>query len=128
MMGPGKITRRQEATIAALLEMPTTAAAAKVAGISEPTLWRWLQQPEFQEQYRNAKRRVVEQAITSVQKATGEAVSTLREIMNDKEAPTSSRVSAAKTILETAIKTVEIEGILTRLEALEQAQAEKETR
>jgi predicted DNA-binding transcriptional regulator AlpA len=128
MMGPGKITRRQEATIAALLEMPTTAAAAKVAGISEPTLWRWLQQPEFQEQYRNAKRRVVEQAITSVQKATGEAVSTLREIMNDKEAPTSSRVSAAKIILETAIKTVEIEGILTRLEALEQAQAEKETR
>ncbi len=126
MTGPGKITRRQEAAIAALLEMPTTAAAAKVAGISEPTLWRWLQQPDFQECYRQAKRQVVEQAITKLQQVTGEAVSTLREIMLDHEAPASSRVTAAKAILETSIKAVELEDLAGRLDKLEQIIKERD--
>jgi hypothetical protein len=85
-----------------------------------------LQQPDFQEQYRAAKSQVVAAAIGRLQQVTGEAVSTLRQIMLDKEAPASSRVTAARVILEQAIKTVEIEDVLTRLEALERAQAETE--
>jgi heterodisulfide reductase subunit C len=126
MAGHGeKLTRKQEQAISCLLEQATLKDAAVACGIGEMTLRRWLQQPGFQEHYRQAKRQVVEQAITSVQKATEEAVGVLKEIMNDKEAPTSSRVSAAKTILETAIKAVELEDIMTRLDALEQAQADK---
>jgi hypothetical protein len=62
---------------------------------------------------------VVQQAITQVQRATGEAVETLRSVMQDAEAPASARVSAAKAILETAIKAVEVEDIEARLTALE---------
>jgi hypothetical protein len=120
MIGSGKITRRQEAVIASLLEMPTMAAAAKGAGISEPTLRRWLLKPDFQDAYRQAKRQVVEQAVTVLQQATGDAVSTLRCVMLDKEAPASSRVAAAKTVLETAIKAVELEDLAGRIEELEQ--------
>ncbi len=121
MIGHGeKLTRKQEAAIAALLEAPTIASAAKAAGVSEPTLGRWLQKPGFQEYYRQAKRKVVEQAITSIQKATEAAIGVLKEIMNDRSALASSRVTAARVILETAIKTVEIEDIMTKLEALEQ--------
>jgi hypothetical protein len=42
--------------------------------------------------------------------------------MQDAEAPASARVSAAKTILETAVKAVEIEDLEARIMALETQQ------
>jgi len=51
---------------------------------------------------------VVQHGITQVQRATGEAVETLRSVMQDAEAPASARVSAAKAILDTAVKAVEL--------------------
>ena len=52
---------------------------------------------------------VVQQAIVQVQHATGEAVETLRGGHAGPHAPASARVSAAKAILETAVKAVELE-------------------
>ena len=46
-----------------------------------------------------------------MQQATGEAVETLRQVMQDPEAPASAKVSAARTILETAVKAVELEDL-----------------
>jgi hypothetical protein len=127
MKGHGeKLTRKQDAAISCLLEQPTIKEAAVSCGIGEVTLWRWLQQQDFQEQYRQAKKQVVEQAIARLQQVTGEAVSTLREIMIDTGAPASSRVTAAKAVLETAIKTVEIEDLTARIEELEQIVSQKE--
>ena len=54
-----------------------------------------------------------------VQQATGEAVATLRKIMQAADAAASAKVSAAKTILETAIKAVELEDLEARIAALE---------
>ena len=62
---------------------------------------------------------MVQHAITQVQRATGEAVETLRRVMHDAEAPAGAKVSAAKAILETAIKAVELEDIEARIAALE---------
>jgi hypothetical protein len=62
---------------------------------------------------------VVQHAITQVQRATGEAVETLRSVMQDAEAPASARVSAAKAILETSVKGIEIEDLAARIAALE---------
>ena len=127
MKGHGeKLNRKQEMAISCLLEQPTIKEAAVFCGVGEVTLWRWLQQPEFQERYRQAKRQVVEQAITRLQQVTGAAVTTLREIMLDSEAPASSRVTAAKTILETAVKSVELEDLVTRLDKLEKAVSERD--
>ena len=49
----------------------------------------------------------------------GISVKTLIEIMENTEAPASSRVAAAKTMIETGIKAVEIEDIETRLSTIE---------
>ena len=55
MRGHGqKLTARQDALVAALLTAPTHADAAKKAGISEATLYRWLNLPAFQVAYRAA--------------------------------------------------------------------------
>src|SRR4029453_10696766 len=105
MKGHGeKLSRKQEALISALLTAPRLADAAQTAGIGEVTAWRWLKDATFQTAYRAARRAVVQHAITQVQQATGEAVETLRSVMQDAEAPASARVSAAKAVLETAIK------------------------
>ena len=115
----GKFGRKQEAAIVALLTQRTVDEAARAAGIGTRTLLRWLQVPDFQRAYREARRAVVQQAITQVQRATGEAVETLRSVMQDAEAPASARVSAAKAILETAVKGVELEDLAARIAALE---------
>ena len=121
MKGHGeKLSRKQEAFISALLTAPTLTDAAQTAGIGEVTAWRWLKEPTFQTAYRDARRAVVQQAITQVQQATGEAVETLRSVMQDPEAPASAKVSAAKNILDTAVKAVELEDLEARITALEQ--------
>jgi hypothetical protein len=120
MQATGKLTRKQEALISALLTTPTLAAAAQTVGIGEVTAWRWLKEPTVQAAYRDARRAVVQQAITQVQQATGEAVETLRAVMQDPEAPASARVSAARVVIETAVKAVELEDLEARITALEQ--------
>lgn len=119
--GKTKMTRKMEAAIAALLTSPTIGEAAAAVGIHEQTLWRWLQDSDFQVHYREAKRQAVAQAVARLQQASGEAVETLRSVMTDPEAPASSKVTAAKTILEMAVKAVELEDLAGRIEAVEKA-------
>ena len=120
MKGHGeKLSRKQEALISALLTTPTLAEAAQIAGIGEVTAWRWLKDATFQANYREARRAVVQHAIAQVQQATGEAVATLRTVMQDSESPASARVSAAKAILETAVKGIDIDDLEVRIAALE---------
>lgn len=120
MKGHGqKLSRRQEQAIAALLTCPTLAEAATAAGISEPTLWRWLARPDFQDAYRTARREAVSQAVAHLQQASTEAVETLRRIMQDPEKSVTARVTAARTVLEFAIKGVELEDLAARIAALE---------
>ena len=120
MKGHGaKFGRKQEAAIVGLLTMPTIEEAAKHAGISGPTLWRWLQDPSFQGQYRKARRDAFGQATARLQQASSAAVDTLKEIAEDGKAPPSARVMAARAILEMAQRGIELEDLAERVDALE---------
>ena len=125
MAGHGtKLTQRQELAISALLTATDVDAAAHQAGIGARTLYRWLREDAtFQAAYRTAKRSVVEQAITQVQQATGKAVATLLAVMDDPMSPASSKVSAARAVLEQALRAVEIEELEARIAKLEAAHA-----
>ena len=115
----GKLNRKMETAIVALLNQPTITLAAEDAGISETTLWRWLQRGDFAKAYREARKQAVNQAIAHIQRISGEAVNTLREVMNDGKKET-ARVTAARAILELTLKAYEIEDLEERLEALEE--------
>jgi len=120
MKGHGaKFPRKSQEAIAALLTEPTIRDAAKTAGVGEKTLWRWLQDEDFCQSYREAKRQVVQQAVSRLQRITGEAVDVLRDVMADDTKPPSSRVAAARIVLDTALKFVELEDLEARVEALE---------
>ena len=121
MKGHGeKLSRNQERAISALLLHPSMSKAATAAGVGEVTLWRWLQIPEFKDRYRLARREAVGQAVGHLQSACGVAVLALTDISQDVNNPASARVSAARTVLEMALKGVELEDLAVRVEELEQ--------
>jgi hypothetical protein len=117
----GKFGRKQEDAIAALLSQPTVEQAARAVNIGTRTLLRWLQVPEFKAAYHKARREAFGQATARLQQASGAAVSTIVRIMLDKDAPVSSRLRAAESVVGHAAKAIEIEEIEARLAALEQA-------
>jgi hypothetical protein len=120
MSGHGeKWSRKYEQAIVALLQHPTIGEAASAIGISEATLWRWLQLAEFQARYREARRLAVNQAIAQVQRITAPAVTTLDGVMTSKTASPASRVAAARTVVEMALRAVELDDIEARVAALE---------
>jgi hypothetical protein len=122
MKGHGaKFSRRKEEAIVALLTQLNVDEAAKSIGISAQTLVRWMQIPEFDEAYRKARRAAFGQATARLQQATSAAVSTLLKIMVDTNAPASTRVRAADSVLDHAKQAIEIEDVEVRVAALEQA-------
>jgi hypothetical protein len=111
---------KEDRIIVALLEHPTLEKAAAAIGISDVTVWRWMKRPEFQEAYRNARRKSFSQSIARLQNASNAAVATLLRIMTDREAPAASRVRAADCVLQNALRGIEMEDLDVRLARLEQ--------
>src|SRR5712691_2730816 len=91
----GKLSRKQELAMSALLTCPTLLAAAQQCGLAEVTLHRWLKDATFQQAYREARRAVVTQAIAQVQRATSWAVPSIRE----STAATASRIMPTGTAI-----------------------------
>jgi hypothetical protein len=115
-----KKSRKAEQFIAALLAHPSIEAAAKSVGIGNATAWRWMKDPKLVEQYREARREAMRHTTARLQEAAREAVECLREVQLTGESE-SARVSAARTILEQALKAVDLEDVQHRLDALERA-------
>ncbi len=115
-----KLTPKQERALLALLDCGEIKEASVVCGVSDVTLWRWLQLPAFQSRYRAARRLVVETAIAQLQSDCTKAARVLREIAEDRSAPASSRVAAAKTILDQSVSAVELMDLQERIEHLEE--------
>ena len=120
-----KFGRKQEEAIAALLTQRNIEEAAKAIGIAPKTLVRWMQIPEFQAAYREARRAAFGQSIARLQQACAAAASTLMKIMVDPNTPASVRVRASDSVLNHSKHAIEIEDIEVRLAALERAAEEQ---
>ena len=117
----GKLARKQEEAILALLTQRNVEDAARVAKVAPRTLYRWMKDREFDAAYRDAKRAAFSQSIARMHQMSSAAVSTLGKIMVDPNTPASTRVRAADTILNHTSKAIETEDIVARLAALEEA-------
>ena len=119
MKPPGeKKSQKLEGFIAAMLTHPTVEAAAKAAGISHVTAWRWSKDEDFIARYRAARRDAMQHALARLEQAAAGSVECLAEVQSKGESE-SARVSAARCILETALKVVELNDIQERIERLE---------
>jgi hypothetical protein len=118
------LTARQHRAISELLHQPSIRQAAEVSGIPEKTIYNWLKNGEFADAYRAARREATSQAIARVQQYSGHAAGTLVALMASGNPP-AVRLAAASKILDLAIKSVEVDDLAARLDALERAYAEK---
>jgi hypothetical protein len=122
MTGHGaKFGRKKEEAIAALLTQRNIEEAARSIDLAPKTLRRWLQVPEFQKAYRQARRDAYSQAVARLQQGTSAAATILLKTMVDPGTPASVRVRAAEAIFSHAFKAIEIEDIEARVSELEQA-------
>lgn len=119
------MTPKQQKALLALLENPTKERAAAAAGITSKTLRGYLENVEFQAEYKKAFAGLVETATRQAQQTLHPALSTLKEIMEDVNIAPSARVQACRTALEYTIRLTEQNDIMERLAALEQAVEEE---
>jgi DNA mismatch repair ATPase MutS len=115
------LTPKQHKALAALLSEPTVTAAAAKVGIGERTLHTWLHEPAFDEAYTALRHEAVGLAVGRLQHATGIAVDALIEVLDTEytPAPAAVRVSAAKVIIEYAIRFRELDELESRIAQLE---------
>jgi len=110
---------KQASFLSALLTEATVAAAARKAGVSEPTARRWLAQIELKRAYREARAQIVENSLALLQRSTNAAVHTLLTLQRDGESE-AVRLRAAQLTLDYSTKAVELADLAARVEALEQ--------
>lgn len=120
-----KLTAKQERAILALLAVGTIREAAAQCATSEGAIFRWLNESAFQSRYRAARRQLVETALAQLQSDCTKAARVLREIAEDTSAPASSRVSAARTILEQSISAIQLTDLQAEVEEIKRMLGEK---
>lgn len=119
------LPEKQEAALLSLLSHKTLKEAALAAGVSMPTLWRYLRDPVFSLRYREARRELVECAMVRLQNDAEHAAKVLRDVADDVEAPAGARVTAARTIIELSVKSVELGDLQQRINSLEEYMTRK---
>jgi hypothetical protein len=113
-----KAPRKLDAFVAAMLAHPTVEAAAAAVGIAVSTAYRWLANPLVIQRLAEARRDAMKAAMSKLQQAASEAVDCLCEIQREGQSEP-ARVSAARTILEQALRSVELQDVQERIGALE---------
>lgn len=114
-------TARDDRIIAALLAGATYAQTAAAAGCSERTVRRRLDDPRFVERLDAERRDIFDKHTSRLLAALPIAVSTLLRVAQDRQAPATAQVQAARTIID-AGRTWHHDSVLAaRLTALENA-------
>ena len=113
------ITQKQKAALQALMQFTSRKEAATAAGIAERTLREYLRDPAFIAELNRLYDDWMDECTRELQQAVKLAIQTLKGSLTDEEASVPAKIAAAKAILETAPKYLEVNNILPRIEALE---------
>jgi len=95
-----RLTAKQRAAVLALLDTDCLEDAASIAKVSERTLSKWLEQPDFVAAYYAATERRVAESVQRLRASTAEAVEVLRRSLEDDDPMV--RIGAASAILRSA--------------------------
>lgn len=110
------MTANKQRAIQALLTCRTKKEAAFAAGISERTLEYYLKDEEFQAEYRKAVGQVIDRTARQAQQAMSPALAVLQAIIQDAEENSSSKIAAARTLLEYGLRLTEFNDIMRELQ------------
>lgn len=96
----GTLTQKQQAAVRGLLQADSLKGVAEASGVSERTLRKWLDQPEFLAAVYEAGEEQVAQSLQRLRAATADAVEVLRAALRDDDPMV--RIGAAAAILRAA--------------------------
>ena len=111
-----KLSRKQSLAVVTLLTQ-SLKDAAEAVGVSEKTLWRWMQLDHFAAAVRSAQHKALTDAIGQLQAVSLQAVQTLVANLASEVGSVSNRAAIA--ILDQAIKGRELLDFAERLASLE---------
>lgn len=117
------LTRKQLKALEGLLSCQRVEDAAKNAGISERTLFRWLKKPEFQAVLQFAIRETTMETLRRLVVGKDKALDTLEELL-DAESESVQR-NAAKDWLDFTYQHLELQNINVRLSEIERLLEER---
>jgi len=120
-----KLPPKQEQALAALLTHANVRDAAAAAQLSEATVWRYLREVPFRARYKQARREITDHLIARLQADSVRAAKILMDVAEDVNAHAGARVSAARTVIEQALRGAELRDLTDRIEALEATQKGK---
>ena len=119
-----ELNSRQRRFVAALVACPTVRDAATAAKIGERTAWRYLGEPSVKRALAERQTAVLGHASRRLAREMGKAMDVLVEIKRDEEASDSSRVSAARAVLDSGLRLAELVTLAERVAALEESMEE----
>jgi phage terminase small subunit len=114
------LSPRQRRFVNAVLTARTIREAASKVKVAESTAWRWLALPGVKAALCEAQDAALAQSARAVAALLTNALDTLSDVMGDSGAPVGARVSAARTILENAVRLVDVVSLAERVAELEQ--------
>lgn len=115
-----------ETIIAALLSCSTNTEAARKCRITEKQLYNRMSTPEFKTKLSEARRGLLNHAVTALETRLSEAAETMGGIMTDKTASPQVRLNAADLVIRNSLRLTERMDVIERLTELEKAVAEME--
>jgi hypothetical protein len=115
-------TRSEEVLLASLAAGDPVERAAQVAGLSQRTAYRRLNDPGFQQRLAHARDELVREALAGLASSASDAVRTLQRLLTAESEHVQLR--AARTVLEQLLRLRETLELADRVSALER-QAER---
>jgi hypothetical protein len=114
------LTVKQRRAVMAVLTEPDLTAAARKAGASRDTLYRWLEMPAFNAALRAAEADAIAAVSRTLVRLAARASETLLGAMEDDDAPLGVRVRAAATVFENLLRLRELVALEERVRKLEE--------
>jgi len=111
---------KKRRAVEALLTEPDVTQAAKAAGVSRNTLYRWMKEPDFMVAVANAEADALAGMSRALVKLGDQAVEVLRDAMNDPETPVNTRLRAADTVFSRLLQLRELVNVEKRVTELEE--------
>ena len=117
------IQANQARAITALIEGNSKQEAAAAAGVTSRTFSRWMAEPEFLAELDQQKSQIISYATMRTVAMMDHAIEAIHDILSgnteDKTEVSHMKLRAAKIALDSALKLIETNDILKRIEALE---------
>ena len=123
-LGKGPRQTRRDRAILALLQHVTVEKAAAAVNLHPSTLYRWLKEPDFRDQFLEARSRAFAQSLARLQQAAPVAASRLVQVMAHPDTPPGSVIRACDSILSHAERGFQLDVLEARLSKLEQSCSE----